>query len=230
MVEAVSNTKVFSFPVDELVDEAIDMVGKEFVSGVEASNARRSLNLVIQSLMNKGVPLSTIKEETVSLVQGQETYTLPVGVSDVLGESGYLVRNSKDYPLNRMSYKDYMTIHNKTEEGRPTSFMVDREYDTVKVTVWKSPENSTDSLKLLCSTYVDTVTAAYELIQLPRRFYPALVAGLAYQLSKKRQGIPENYRMRLQMDYQTELDLALFEDGERVDFNVTPGVAAIRRR
>lgn len=230
MVETVSNTKTFLLPVDELVDEAIEMVGKEFVSDVEASNARRSLNLILQTFMNKGVPLSTIQEVSVPLVQGTKTYTLNVGVSDVLGDSAYLVRDAKDYPLSRMSYKDYMTIHDKNQEGRPTSFVVDREFDTVKLTLWKVPENSTDTLKLLCSTYVDTVTAAYQLIQLPRRFYPALVAGLAYQLSKKRQGIPENYRMRLQLDYQTELDLALFEDGERVDFTATPAMSNIRRR
>lgn len=222
MVETVSGQKTFNFPVDEIIDEAVELVGKEFTSGLESKNLRRSLNLLLLSLQNKRVPLSTIEEVTVTLTQGQISHDLPVRVSDVLGEHGYLVRDTLDYSMNRLSQKEYMRINDKDKQDRPTNFTIDRDHDVTKVKVWPTTNQTTDSIKLLCATYIDTVTSSYELVQIPRRFYPALVSGLAYTLSKKRQNIPDNKRLRLQLDFERDLEDAMFEDGERVDMIVRP--------
>ncbi len=54
-------------------------------------------------------------------------------------------RDGSDISISRVSRGDYIDIPDKTDQGRPSEFFVDRQV-TPTITMWPSPENSTDQL------------------------------------------------------------------------------------
>src|SRR5579863_1475584 len=69
---------------------------------------------------------------------------LPVGVLTV--SDAVLRRDSRDTPINPMARSEYLEIPDKTQQGRPDRYLVDKQYNQVVMTVWRSPENSTDQI------------------------------------------------------------------------------------
>ena len=57
---------------------------------------------------------------------------------------------------------------------------------------------------------------------IPFRFIPAMVAGLAYYLSMKLVGVDPNRSMTLKADYNEQFDLAAQEDREKAPLRIVP--------
>ena len=81
---ATSGTTTFNMDVDEIVTEAYSRVSQEPITGFEAKTARISLNLILQSMINKGILLWTVKLSSFTTTQGDLDVTLDSDVVDVL--------------------------------------------------------------------------------------------------------------------------------------------------
>ena len=138
-----SGSRDFDLDFAELAEEAYERCGLEYRTGYDARTARRSLNLMFADWANRGVNLWTVKQGTQALTSGTATYTLNRCYSDLL--EVVLRRSGTDYNLSRMSRSDYMSLPNKTTQGRPSQFFFNRQI-TPEITLWATPENSTDTL------------------------------------------------------------------------------------
>lgn len=94
-------------------------------------------------------------------------------------------RDGSDISITRINRQDYLTIPDKTTQGRPTQFYIDRQI-TPTVTVWPAPENSTDQLIYYRIKRIEDADAATNNADVPFRFLPCLVAGLAYYIAIKK--------------------------------------------
>jgi len=217
---ATSGVTTWTLDIDEIIEEALDRVGGEHTSGTEAKSARRSLNLLFRELENKGYPLARLEVVEIPMVDGTATYTFDqdvVAVMDLV-----LRKDSLDTNIEAISLFDYNHIANKTQEGRVTQFSVDRKINSIEISVWPVPDNSTDIIRGWVVKRVEDVTKSAQGVGLNVRFLPAIVSGLAYYMSYKRRGVPIDYRQLLKIEYEESLQRALEEDKERVSLSFVP--------
>ena len=217
-----SGSRDFNLDVGEIIEEAYERCGLEVRTGYDARTARRSLNLMFAEWANRGLNLWTVTQATTSLVQGTSTYTLQPDVVDVL--EMVLRRDGTDYEMDRISRGEYLTFPNKTDQGRPSQFYFNRQIDPV-ITLWQTPENSTD---VLIYYYVRRIQDADSLVNttdMPFRFYPCMVAGLAYYIAMKT--APERLEL-LKAVYEEEFQRASEEDEDRVPLKLQPSVRYLR--
>ena len=182
---AVSGTYDFNLDIDEVIQEATEMIGGEDTLGHEPASARRSINLMLKDWQNRGVLLWSTSVSSVTVSASTATYSLSSSTIDAL--EVVLNRDSTDIQLQRVTPEEYLLIPNKTQTGRPTQYSIRRERDNPVMSVWPLPDNSTDVLKMeIISELQDVNKSAIQNADLPKRFLPCLTCGLAYYMSMKR--------------------------------------------
>jgi hypothetical protein len=218
----VSGSRDFNLDVGEIIEEAYERCGLEVRTGYDARTARRSLNLMFAEWANRGLNLWTVKQGTITLTQGQAQETLSDDVVDILEVT--LRRNGTDYEVERISRGEYATLPNKTTQGRPSQFYFDRQIDPV-INLWTVPENSTDQLIYYYVRRIDDADNLVNTTDMPFRFYPCMVAGLAYYMSMKR--APERVQL-LKSVYEEEFQRAADEDEGRTPLKLQPSLSYLR--
>jgi hypothetical protein len=217
-----SGTRDFNLDVGEIIEEAYERCGLEVRTGYDAKTARRSLNLMFAEWANRGLNLWTVNQGTINLTAGQAQETLTSDVVDVL--EMVLRRDNTDYEIERISRGEYLTLPNKTTQGRPSQFYFDRQISPV-INLWSVPENSTDQIIYYYVRRIEDADALVNTTDLPFRFYPCMVAGLAYYLSMKR--APERSQM-LKVVYEEEFQRAADEDEGRTPLKLQPSIQYLR--
>lgn len=213
---ATSGSKNFELDVSEYIEEAFERCGLEVRTGYDLKTARRSLNLLLADWANRGLNQWTIKQRSLTVAQADGEYDLGTDVIDVL--SVVVRRAGTDYSLERLSRDDFLTIPNKSTQGRPSQFFLDRQLNP-NLKIWPIPENSTDVIYYDALTRIDDADDYTNTMDMPFRFYPCLAAGLAYYIALKR--APNRVQM-LKAIYEEEFERAATEDRDRSSFNVVP--------
>lgn len=219
-----SGTATFNLDLSELVEEAFERAGTELRTGYDLRTARRSLNLMFADWANRGLNMWTFEQGSIPLVQGTATYNLPSETVDLIE---HVVRtgsgsNQSDLTITRISISTYATIPNKTTQARPIQILVNRAQATPSVTIWPVPDIS-DYYTLVYWRLrrIEDAGSGVNTMDVPFRFIPAMVAGLAYYLALK---IPEA-APRLQMlkaQYDEAWTLAEQEDREKAAVRFVP--------
>jgi hypothetical protein len=218
---AVSGTYDFNLDIDEVIQEASEMIGGEDTLGHEPASARRSINLMLKDWQNRGVLLWSTSVSSVTVSASTATYSLSSSTIDAL--EVVLNRDSTDIQLDRITPEEYLLIPNKTQTGRPTQYSIRRGRDNPVMSVWPLPENSTDVLKMeIVSELQDVNKSAIQNADLPKRFLPCLTCGLAYYMAMKRPLVSENRIMMLKSNYEELLARAMEEDRERASMYLRP--------
>lgn len=212
-----SGSRDFNIDVAEIIEEAYERCGLEMRTGYDAKTARRSLNLMFAEWANRGLNLWTVTQAVTPVVQGQAQIELGEDVVDIL--EMVLRRDGTDVEMERISRGQYLDFPNKTSQGRPSQFYFDRSIAPV-INLWQTPENSTDQLVYYYVRRIEDADALVNTTQLPFRFYPCMVAGLAYYLAMKR--APERTQL-LKAVYEEEFQRAAEEDEDRVPLRIVPG-------
>jgi hypothetical protein len=225
MTSAVSGTTNFNLNINEIIQEAIDRVGGEKTEGYEPASARRSLNLLLLDLTNRGINLWALEQDFFPVVQGQATYILPTDGSSAGATVDVLeavITNADgsnpliDIPLVRISRETYFFYPNKLEQGRPVQWYTDRQRDQVTMTLYLTPDEVPRIVKYWrVRQLMDVNKSADQLLDVPRRFLPAVVSGLAHFMAFKRPALTPQYRAELKAQYMEDLTFAQFEDRDR---------------
>lgn len=228
-----SGTTGFNLNLNDMFEEAFEQCGAELRTGYDFRSARRSLNLLTVEWSNRGINLWTIEEGSIPLVQGQITYDLPADTIDLLS---HVVRTQTgpgqtDINITRISVDTYATIPNKNAQGRPIQVWINRQsgatYPTTGVAfpeiyVWPAPDQN----NLYTFVYWrlrrmqdggDGVTTQ----DIPFRFLPCLVAGLAFHMSMKIPGALERTPV-LKARYEELWQQAADEDREKASLRIAP--------
>ena len=217
---ATSGTKTFALDTGEVIEEAYELAGLEARTGYDAATARRSLNIMFADWSNRGINIWTIAEVSLTLTEGTASYTLNSYDIDILEAVIRRTVNSTqtDYQMSRIGRMEYLNIPNKATEARPTEFFVDRQATPV-LKLWPTPENSTDVFVSYRIQRIDDVSASAQDQEVPSRFIPAMVSGLAYYLALKKN--PERVAMLLPI-YEQDLRRAQDEDRGRASLHLVP--------
>jgi hypothetical protein len=227
-----SGTSTFNLDLNDIVEEAFERCGAELRTGYDLRTARRSLNLLTIEWANRGINLWTIEQGSIPLVQGQIVYSLPVDTIDLLE---HVVRTQTgqqqtDITINRISIDTYSTIPNKNAQGRPIQVWINRQsgaqnlsgVQAPNINVWPAPDQNNYytfvywRLRRLQDAG-DGVTTQ----DIPFRFLPCMVAGLAYHLSLKIPGALER-SMSLKAQYEELWQQAADEDREKAPLRIAP--------
>ena len=223
---AVSGTYNFNLDIDEVIQEATEMIGGENTLGHEPASARRSINLLLKDWQNRCILLWSTSVSSVTVAASVTAYSLGSSTVDAL--EVVLGRDDTDIQLTRISPEEYLLIPNKTQTGRPMQFSIRRGIANPTMSLWPIPENSTDILKMeVISELQDVDKSAEQNADLPKRFLPPLTCGLAYYMSMKRPGVEGQRIQMLKMNYEELLSRAMLEDRERAAMRVVPRLGYI---
>ena len=235
MANTTSGTTTFEkgFSISDIVEEAYERIGMQGVSGYQLKGARRSLNILFQEWANRGLHYWEVGNNSLTLVANKATYTMfrstsdgtsdataIYGVDDIL-EASFRNASNVDTPLTKINRSAYQALSNKTSTGQPTQYFVQRFIDKVTITLYLTPGTS-EAGKFINFYYVKRIqdAGAYPNdADVPYRFVPCMIAGLAYYLAIK--FAPERIQM-LKMLYEDELNRALQEDGSSSSSYITP--------
>ena len=216
-----SGTYDFNLDIDEVIQEATEMIGGEDTLGHEPASARRSINLMLKDWQNRGVLLWSTSVSNVTVSASVANYSLSSSTVDAL--EVVINRDDTDLQLERITPEEYLLIPNKTQKGRPNQYSIRRGRDNPVLSLWPLPDNSTDVLKIeLVSELQDVNKSAIQNADLPKRFLPCLTCGLAYYMAMKRPLVPENRIMMLKANYEELLMRAMEEDRERASMYLRP--------
>lgn len=238
-----SGTTTFNLDLNNLIEEAFERCGAELRTGYDLRTARRSLNLLTIEWANRGINLWTVEQGTIPMVQGQITYSLPVDTIDLIE---HVIRTQTGIPqtdinINRISVDTYATIPNKNAQGRPIQVWINRQsgatypvggqpegtdpvtgVDHPSINVWPCPDQDDYYTfvywRLRRIQDAGNGTAVQDI---PFRFLPVMVAGLAYYLSLKIPNALERSTM-LKAMYDEQWQLASDEDREKAPLRIAP--------
>jgi hypothetical protein len=232
---ATSGTTTFesTFSIDDIITEAYERLGRFDYSGNDLRSARRSLNIMFQEWANRGLHYWEVANNSITLVNGKSEYTMfrstadgtsdataVYGVDDVL-EAVYRNSSSTDFPLTKINRSAYQGLSNKTNTGTPTQYFVQRFIDKITITLYLTP-GSSEAGNTINYYYVKRIQDAGNYTNeadVPYRFVPCMVAGLAYYLSQK---INPQLTQQMKLLYEDELKRALEEDGSASSSFITP--------
>ena len=225
---ATTDTTNFNLDILEIVEEAYERCGLELRTGYQLKTARRSLNLLAIEWANRGINLWTVEQGVIPLVAGQATYDLPVDTIDLIEH--VIRQNNTDLSVSRISVSTYATIPNKTQRGRPIQLYINRrsgqtdstgDVQNPTVTLWLVPDVNTYTLVYWRLRRMQDAGNGTNTLDLPFRFLPAMIAGLAYMISMKE---PEamNRVEALKAIYDEAFQLAADEDRDRSPVRMVP--------
>jgi hypothetical protein len=217
-----SGTRDFNLDVAEIIEEAYERCGLEVRTGYDARTARRSLNLMLAEWANRGLNLWTVAEGMFTVTQGDASYVLAADVIDILDV--VVRRSGTDFEVDRISRTEYFTLPNKTTQGRSSQYFLDRTI-TPTMYLWAAPDNSTDQIRYYYVRRMQDANSLTNTNDIPFRFLPCMVAGLAYYISMKRS--PERTGL-LKAVYDEEFQRAADEDIDRVPLKLQPGRPYLR--
>lgn len=224
---ATSGTYEFNLDIDEIIREAIEMLGNGTIAGNEIPSAKRSLNLLLTDWQNRGISLWTVDTTAVSVAASTTSVDLSASTVDVLG-AVWKVSSNSEISMERISMEEYLDLPNKSKTGRPSQFAVRRFRDAPTVYLYPIPDNSTGSFKFEQFKKIQDVTrTAVENADVPSRFLPCLTAGLAYYMSMKRPNMDINKIGMLKQNYLELLTNAMEEDRERTSLFFRPKLSRI---
>lgn len=125
-----SGTYTYGPSLGELTLYAFNLCGLRNTSLVQEhmQSARTATNLMLARWSNQGVNLWAVDLETVPLVQGQSTYTVPSNTVMIL--DAYITIAQGDSNTDRIilpvSRTEYASYPNKQQQGFPTTYWFDR--------------------------------------------------------------------------------------------------------
>ena len=242
MANTTSGTTTFdkTFAIDEIIEESFERIGLQNVAGYQLKSARRSLNILFQEWGNRGIHYWEIDELDLDLIEGQAEYDFfrssddgtsatstpngVYGISDVLEaqlRSNRTQTTQSDSPMTKVDRSTYAAFSNKLSKGTPNQYWVERFIDKVRIHVYPTAD-STNASKDMHFYYIKRIQDIGDYTNatdVPFRFVPCMVSGLAYYLAQKYQ--PQLIQA-MKLAYEDEFARALAEDGSASSTYITP--------
>jgi hypothetical protein len=220
-----SGTTAFDMDFTEIAEEAWERAGSEMRSGYDLRTARRSMNLLTIEWQNRGINMWTIDSGSINLVNGTSQYTLPADTIDLMEQvirtGAGNASTQSDLNITRISMSTYATIPNKLSTGRPIQVWIERLRDAPKINVWPVPDSDDYTFVYWRMRRVQDAGSGVQTPDMNFRFYPCLVAGLAYYIALKVPDLVERVQLLKQV-YEEQFQLAAGEDREKAPARFVP--------
>ena len=239
MAYKTTDTTAFNLDLNTICEEAFERCGAELRSGYDLRTARRSLNLMLLEWANRGINMWTIEQGSITLSPGVIDYDYPIDTVDLLD---HVIRtgsgsNQTDINITRISESTYAMIPNKNATGRPIQVWIQRLSGATdaagnvvypQIHVWPSPDSSqTYTFVYWRLRRLEEAGNGINGQDIPFRFLPVLISGLAYNLARKLPGAEVRLQM-LKADYDEQWELAATEDREKAAVRFVPRETFLR--
>ena len=221
-----ASTASFDLAIDEIIEEAFERCGLQDRTGYEIRTARRSLNILFADWANRGLNLWTIQKQSIAVTSSGftnplENATLLTGgdTQTIIDITDAVMRDSSnnDFAMTRIGRGTYWDYTVKSTQGRPTQYYLER---TIKPKVYLYPVPDVDYTFVYYALIRMFDAGAYtNNAQIPFRFIPCMVAGLAYYMALKYQ--PDRVAI-LKAMYEEEFALAASADVEKATYKIVP--------
>ena len=186
---ATSNSYAFLPSVGELFIAAYRRIGihRAEIITEHLADARNEANLLQVTWANLGPTLWTVDLQTVSLIPGQATYSVPADTVMML-DVYISIPNGDGTTSDRIiwpySRTEYASTPDKSQRGSPTSFWFDR-LIAPTFTLWPVPDGTEPTLSYYRFTQIqDAIATNATNPQAPYLALDAYVAGLSHRLAR----------------------------------------------
>jgi len=229
----INTSKSYNFNPDagELVLEAYSrcMVRPTEITATHLKRGETAANLILAEFSNMQPNLWEVELGTIPLGAGVKEYSLPaevVNITDLYIRTGS-GQTARDRIATSMSRTEYASLPDKDRQGPPNQYWFFR---GISPTIWFYYVPDSNGPYLANYYYTrqtqDVQLAGGDTVEIPYRFLPAFVAGVAWLLSK-------HYRPEMTQgmfaDYQYCLKVAQTQDVENTPLYVTPSLGGYWR-
>jgi hypothetical protein len=184
----VSGTYNYNPSLGELTLYAFNLCGIRNTALLQEhmESARMAANLLLGRWSSEGVNLWMVNLQTIPLVKGQSTYSVP-GNNIVMLDTYIETDDGTGPPIDRLilpiSRTEYASYPNKEQQGFPTTYWQDRLINST-VTIWPVPDGTQTSLKFYQVCQIDDSEFANgQTVNVPVYFLEAFAYGLAQRLA-----------------------------------------------
>jgi len=223
-------TGTFNFmpSLGEVVLNAFSRIGvrRPEILQTHLADARMEANLLLAKISNTQPNLWTVDLQTLPLVRGIATYTVPAETAmilDVYVRFGDVTETDRAmYPISR---SEYSTYPQKMLQAFPTVYWYDRLISPT-ITIWPVPDGSGPYTlfyyrvrQVQDADYTDNTNALT--IEIPYLWLDAFCAGLAARLARI---YAPNLEQIRKADADESWALAAKQDVENVEMTIHPGL------
>ena len=209
--------------------------------GIEWSGASTSYALETSTdgatwttLETEANPNATAGTVTWSDIQGSlaTLYFRVRATTGTLNQAQVILANTpNEIPMARLNRDDYVNLPNKAFQGRPLQFWVDRLLNAPVLYLWPvpSPQFVTAQVVVWVKRYIMDVGTMTQEIEVPQRWYDAIVYVLAARLAEETPSVDPQMIAILDQKAQRSLLEAENEERDNSPIYLTPNIAVYTR-
>lgn len=179
-------------------------------------------------------PNTSANETTWTDIEGSlaTLYFRVRATTGVLNQSVVFLGNTPtEIPMARLNRDDYVNLPNKAFQGRPLQFWVNRQLNNPILYLWPVPSDQfiTAQVIVWVKRYIMDVGTMTEEIEIPQRWYDAVVYVLAARIAEETPTVDP--QMIAILDQKAQRSLLEAENEERDDSPIylTPNIAVYTR-
>lgn len=187
---ATSATDVFQQTCDQIISDALRKLGVLGVgrtaSGGQRSDAMRALNRIVKEIDADGDFLWRTVRRSIAIVAGTASYGPGVIGADVLGLEDpctfVLSGQTNRTQVQMMSNEDYRRLADRTTQGTPSQYLIERTLSGLTLTLWPVP-NAAGSLEMMAALRAKDFVVGTDTPDFTSKWDRCLVWGLASELA-----------------------------------------------
>ena len=215
----VLTTTDFDLSFDDIVDQAYARVYGEQVTGKNAKDARIAANMLLQTWANRGIYHFLVDKINKTLEQSEDVVEMPVGTVDVLeviiGDD-----NNHRTIMTRVGRREFEEYRNTVgREGRPEVVWINRQRNKIMVNFYPSPKKEYQ-LEINRLRQHGDIKAMRQGVDIPMRWKPALISGMASMLGRIRKQVGSEMQQRLDADAENDFQIAYRAEFDRSEVNL----------
>lgn len=221
-----SAVDVFQETCDQIIADALTNLGAlgpgNTPTGKQRNHAMRALNRLVKSIDADGDFLWRTQRRTIAITAGTASYGPTVIGTDVLALedpctfvlSGQVTRTQVTF----MSNEDYRKLADRTSQGTPSQYLVERTLTGLTVTLWPVP-NAAGSLEIMAALRAKDFVDGTNTPDFTSKFDVALVLGLTWLLAPAYgQGSGDKWKEQ----YEAERARVVEDDNEKGPMTMVP--------
>lgn len=148
------------------------------------------------------------------------------------GSDIYAGSSPREVPMTKSNKSTYRQIPNKTAQGRPFQYVVDKQRDGVVLNVWQTANADTASncqLVIWRKRHIMDPGAMTDTLDIPQAWFNAIVAALAYQLALDSIEVDPGLAPGLKMVADEKLAIALAGETDNAPVTINYGIRRYTR-
>ena len=136
-----------------------------------------------------------------------------------------------EIPMYKLNRNDYANLPDKVSTGRPTQFWYEKRRTIPQLELWPSPQFQFTFSQItgFVQRQLQDVGAMTDELEVPDRWYLAMVCNLAAQLGRELKEVDETIIPRLDLDAKTYLDDAWTGETDEAEVYLRPNIAPYTR-